>query len=150
MTRALTTDRLAGTVLAAFALFALWESYKLPFGTVRDPGPGTVPVLLALTLLVCSLAVVAGGAAARPVAALPWTERRHAVAILGACVFMALTLERFGYRLTIFVALLGLLALLEKKRWFVAAGFALGFALGTYFLFNTLLRVPLPLGPFRF
>jgi Tripartite tricarboxylate transporter TctB family len=107
-------------------------------------------VLLALTLLVCSLAVIASGASGQRVAELPWTEGRHAVAILGTCVFMALALERFGYRLTIFVALLGLLVLLERKRWFVAAGFALGFALATFYLFNTLLRVPLPLGPFRF
>jgi len=146
----LTTDRLAGAVLAAFAIFALWESHKLPFGTIVEPGPGTVPVLLALTLLVCSLAVVVGGAAAHPVTTLRWTEWRHAVAILGACVFMALALERLGYRLTILVALLALVTLVEEKSWIVAAIFAVGFSLGSYFLFNTLLRVPMPQGPFGF
>jgi hypothetical protein len=146
---ALTSDRLAGAALAVLAIFVLWESRTLPFGTFRDPGAGAVPVLLALTLLVCSLAVVSGGATARPVAAIAWTEWRHAVAILGACVFMALALERLGYRLTILVALLALLTLVERKRWVVGAVFAIGFSLGSYFLFNTLLRVPLPLGPFR-
>jgi putative tricarboxylic transport membrane protein len=94
--------------------------------------------------------VVLGGAAAHPVAAIPWTEWRHAVAILGACVFMALALERLGYRLTILVVLLALLTLVERKRWVVGAVFAVGFSLGSYLLFNTLLRVPLPQGPFRF
>ena len=150
MTRSLSTDRLGGTVLAAFAIFVLWESRKLPFGTIRDPGAGAVPVLLALILLVCSLAVVAGGAAAPPVAAVPWTEWRHAVAILGACVFMALGLERLGYRLTILVALFALVTLMEQKRWIVGAVFAAGFSLGSYFLFNTLLRVPMPQSPFGF
>jgi putative tricarboxylic transport membrane protein len=150
VTRSLSTDRLAGTVLAAFAIFVLWESRKLPFGTIRDPGAGAVPVLLALILLVCSLAVVAGGAAAQPVAAVPWTEWRHAVAILGACAFMALALERLGYRLTILVALFALLTLMERKRWVVGAVFAAGFSLGSYFLFNTLLRVPMPQSPFGF
>lgn len=151
MTRgALTSDRLAGAALAAFAIFVLWESRALPFGTIRDPGAGAVPVLLAVTLLVCGVAVVAGGAAAQPVAAIVWTEWRHAVAILGACVFMALALERLGYRLTILVTLLALLTLVERKRWVVGAVFAIGFSLGSYFLFNTLLRVPLPQGPFRF
>ncbi len=146
----LTTDRLAGSVLIAFALIVLWESRTIPLGTVAEPGPGTVPVLLALTLLVCSGAVIWSGAAARSVAALPWTEWRHAVAILGACVFMALALERLGYRLTILVTLLALVALVEKKSWFVAASFAIGFSLGSYFLFNTLLRVPMPKSPFGF
>jgi hypothetical protein len=107
-------------------------------------------VLLALTLLVCSLVVVVGGAAAHPVSALPWPEGRHAVAILGACAFMALAFERLGYRLTILVALLALVTLVEKKGWGVGAVFALGFSLGSHYLFNTLLRVPLPQGPFGF
>jgi putative tricarboxylic transport membrane protein len=147
---ALTSDRLAGAALAAFAIFVLWESRTLPFGTIRDPGAGAVPVLLALALLVCSLAVVSGGATAQPVAAIAWTEWRQAVAILGACVFMALALERLGYRLTMVVTLLALLTLVERKRWVVGAVFAIGFSLGSYLLFNTLLRVPLPQGPFRF
>lgn len=149
-TRPLTTDRLAGAVLAAFAILVLWESRNIPFGAIVEPGPGAVPVLLALTLLVCSLAVVVGGAAAHPVAALQWTEWRHAVAILGACVFMALMLERLGYRLTILVVLMAMLSLVERKGWVVAAVFAASFSLGTYYLFNTLLRVPMPQGPFGF
>ena len=150
MTRSLTTDRLAGVVLAAFAIFVLWESRTLPFGTIRDPGAGAVPVLLALILLVCSVAVVLGGAAAHSLAAIPWTEWRQAVAILGACAFMALAFERLGYRLTIFVALLALVSLVEEKGWVVGTVFAVGFSLCSYYLFNTLLRVPMPQGPFGF
>jgi hypothetical protein len=63
---------------------------------------------------------------------------------------MALALERLGYRLSILVALLALLTLVERKSWIVGAVFAIGFSLGSYLLFNTLLRVPLPQGPFRF
>jgi putative tricarboxylic transport membrane protein len=149
-TRSLTTDRLAGAVLAALAIFVLWESRQYPFGTIWEPGAGAVPVLLALTLLVCSVAVVVGAAAAPPVAAIPWTEWRHAVAILGACVFMALALERLGYRLTVLVALLALVTVVEKRGWVVGSLFAGGFSLGSYYLFRTLLRVPIPQGPFGF
>jgi putative tricarboxylic transport membrane protein len=148
--RSVSSDRLAGALLAAFAIFVLWESHKLPFGTIREPGPGAVPVLLALTLLVCSLVVVVGGAAAQPVAAIRWTEWRPALAILGACVFMALALERLGYRLTILIALLALVTLVEERGWIAGGVFALGFSLGSYYLFSTLLRVPLPQGPLGF
>jgi hypothetical protein len=109
-----------------------------------------VPVLLALTLLVCSFAVIVGGAGSSSVRALSWIEWRHAVAILGACAFMALALERLGYRLTILIALLALVALVERKAWIPSAAFALGFSLGSHYLFNTLLKVPMPRGPFGF
>ncbi|MBI2157590.1 MAG: tripartite tricarboxylate transporter TctB family protein [Candidatus Rokubacteria bacterium] len=148
--RWLTTDRWAGSVLTAFALVVLWENRKIPLGTVMEPGPGIVPALLAAILLVCSLAVVAGGAAAPRVDALDWSEWRHAAAILGTCAFMALALERLGYRLTMSLALLGLVRLVERKRWAVAAVFAVGFSLGSHFLFSTILRVPMPQGPFGF
>ena len=107
-------------------------------------------MLLALTLLACSVAVVAGGAGAPRVATVSWTEWRHAVAILGTCVFMALGLERLGYRLTVLAALLALVTLMEKRSWVAGAVFAVGFSLGSYYLFRTLLRVPIPQGPFGF
>jgi hypothetical protein len=107
-----------------------------------------MPTLLACTLLICSLALIAGGRAGKRAAAIQWTEWRHAVFILGTCAFMALALERLGYRLTIFVALLVLVTILEKKSWIAGAIFAGCFSFGTHYLFNSLLQVPLPQGPF--
>ena len=146
--RSLTIDRLAGAVFALFSLAVLWETREIPFGYLAEPGPGAVPVLLALTLLVCSIVMIAGGRAGDRVADIRWTEWRHAVAILGACAFMALALERLGYRLTILIALLVLVSIVERKGWIAGAVFASSFSLGTHYLFNTLLRVPLPQGPF--
>jgi hypothetical protein len=140
----------AGAVLAGFAVYVIWQSRTIPFGTIAEPGPGMVPVLLALALLVCSVAVIVAGSATLPVAALGWAEWRHAVAILGACAFMALALERLGYRLTILITLLALLTLVERKSWLTGALFAGGFSVGSHYLFNTLLKVPMPRGPFGF
>jgi hypothetical protein len=107
-----------------------------------------MPTLLAFTLLACGIAVVIGGRSGKRMADVKWAEWRHAVAILGTCAFMALAIERLGYRLTIFVALLALASIVEKKGWIAGLVFAGGFSLGTHYLFNTLLRVPLPQGPF--
>lgn len=148
--RGLTVDRGAGAVFAAFSLLVLWESHKIPFGTMAEPGPGALPVLLGLTLLVCSITVFMGGRVGERVSDIRWTEWRHAVAILGTSSFMALALERLGYRLTMFVALLALVTLVERKGWIAGGVFAGSFSLSTYFLFNTLLQVPLPKGPFGF
>ena len=58
-------------------------------------------------------------------------------------------LERLGYRLTMLAALLFLVWLVE--RWSLAAAvvFAFALAFGSFYLFDTLLRVPLPRGPFN-
>ena len=146
--RSLTIDQAAGAFFAAFSLLVLWESRSIPFGFLAEPGPGAMPTLLACALLACSIALIAGGRTGKRAAAILWTEWRHAVFILGTCAFMALALERLGYRLTIFAALLVLVTVLEKKGWIAGTIFAAGFAFSTHYLFHTLLQVPLPEGPF--
>ena len=146
--RSLTIDQAAGSFFAAFSLLVLWETRSIPFGFLAEPGPGVFPTILASVLLACSIAVIVGGRAAKRATDVKWTEWRHALAILGACAFMALAMERLGYRLTILIALLTLVSIVEKKRWLAGVLFAGGFSFGTHYLFNTLLRLPLPQGPF--
>jgi hypothetical protein len=144
--RSLTIDRAAGAAFAAFSIFVLWECRKIELGFMAEPGPGLMPVILASSLLACSGALMAGRSGAR-LADVAWPEWRRAAAILASCAFMALAMERLGYRLTIFVVLLVLTGIVESRGWVAGALFAGGFAFGTYFLFNTLLRLPLPPGP---
>jgi hypothetical protein len=143
----LTTDRVSGAVLAIFALGVIWESRGLPLGTFREPGPAYLPVLLAVILLLVGLLLVGAGGRAAPLAAASWSEWRHAAAILCGCAFAALAFERLGYRLTVLLVLTFLLKSVEKKSWLLTVTFALGMAIGTFYLFHTILRVPLPYGP---
>jgi hypothetical protein len=145
----LTADRLAGSVLVVIAVGVLIESRVLPLGTLRNPGPAYMPVLLALLLLGFGVLLALRGGDFQQRSA-SWSDWRHAVAILGACAFAALALERLGYRLTILVVLVFLLAVVERRGWLVTSAFALALASGSYWLFGTLLRVPLPLGPWGF
>ena len=144
----LTTDRLGGCALCLLALFVMWESRTLPLGTWRNPGPGYFPVLLAALLLILGALVWAMGGPAPAVADVGWGEARHAVVILGVSAFICLGLERLGYRLTMLAALLFLSWLVERKSLWAAAAFAVALSFGSYYLFDTLLRVPLPRGPF--
>lgn len=145
-----TVDRFAGAALAGFGLIVLWESRTLPLGSLGNPGPAYMPVGLATLLVLGGVAIAALGKATPPLRSLDFREWRHAVAIFVACAFCALALERMGYRLTILVALLFLLGAVERKRPLAALTFAVAFAAGTFFLFDTLLRVPLPRGPLGF
>ena len=143
----MTIDRVGGGALALLALFVLWESRKLPFGNVQNPGPAYVPTLLAFLLLGFAVFVFATGRRSESLAAVGWAEWRHAVAILAVCAFMAFGMERLGYRLTVAGALLLLLGLVERRRVVTAVVFAVGFSAISFYMFSTLLRVPLPRGP---
>ena len=144
----LTTDRIGGSALCLLALLVMWESRTLPLGTWRNPGPAYFPVLLAALLFLLGALVWTMGAGAARVAGVGWGEAGHALVILGVSAFICLGLERLGYRLTMLAALLVLVWLVEKKSLPAAAAFAFGLAFGSFYLFDTLLRVPLPRGPF--
>lgn len=144
----LTTDRIGGGALCLLALFVMWESRALPIGTVRQPGPGYVPVLLAALLLLLGALVCVMGKGAASVAGVGWGEAPRALLILAVSAFICLGLERLGYRLTMLAALLFLVWLVEHKSLVAAAAFAAALSFGSYYLFDTLLRVPLPRGPF--
>jgi putative tricarboxylic transport membrane protein len=143
-----TGDRVAGGGLVTLALGVLVESRGLPLGSVRNPGPAYMPIVLALLLLGFGIVLITRRPLASGAGRAVWAGWRHAVAILAAGAFAALALERLGYRLTILSVMVFLLALVERRGWLATSLFALVLAFGSYFLFGTVLRVPLPRGPF--
>jgi putative tricarboxylic transport membrane protein len=142
-------EHASGAALALLAAVVLEECWRLrlPLGTLANPGPAYMPALLALALLVSGVLIVALGRDRATLAGAGWGEWRHTVAILAACVFVALALERLGYRLTMALACAFLLAAVERKGPVATILFSAGMAVSTYYLFDTLLRVQLPRGP---
>ena len=144
----MTIDRVAGLALILVGLVAIEESRAFPFGTLHRPGPAFMPMLLAALLIVFGGVVFLMGRRARRLAEVGWQEWRHAVAIFAACAFAALGLERLGYRITIAVVVAFLLLVVERKGLAPSLALTAVMAWGSFFLFDTLLRVPLPRGPF--
>jgi hypothetical protein len=140
-------DRVGGLALVAVAVAVAAASLRYPLGTLREPGPAFFPLGLALLLGAFGAWTAAAGRDSPPLPTLGWAEWRHAAAILGACAGAALLLERLGYRLTIAAVLLVLLRGVERRGWGQTVAVALGLAAGSFYLFDTLLRVPLPRGP---
>jgi len=144
----LTIDRAAGAALVLIGLVTLWEGRQYPLGTLQRPGAGYMPAVLALVLIALGLLLAAMGARGPRLSAVRWHEWRHAVAIFAACGFAAWGLDRLGYRLTIAAVMLFLLGALERRGIVVTVVMAVAVAWGSFFLFDTFLRVPLPRGPF--
>jgi hypothetical protein len=140
----LTRDRAAALALAACASAVLWAARRYPFGTLAEPGPGLVPVLLAVLLLAGAVGLALHGGAATALRDIRVADLPLALVLLvlmGAATF---ALEHAGYRATAGGFLFVLLAVVERRPWWIAALLAGGFALGSFWVVNNLLRVPLP------
>ncbi|MCC7483583.1 MAG: tripartite tricarboxylate transporter TctB family protein [Burkholderiales bacterium] len=143
----LRSDQVSGLALVALAVFTAWANLAYPVGTMIDPGPGFMPLAIAVFLGATGMLVAATGGSSPRFAELRWPELARAAVVLGACGFGALALERLGYRLTMIALLVFFLGVVERKRPALVAAVALGFSLVSYLVFATWLKVPLPVGP---
>ena len=143
-------DQLSGLMLLALALFVGWQNRTYPIGSLQEPGPGYTPLLIAIFLGLAGLLIAVSGRASLPVSETKWPEAKRATLILVACAAATFALERIGYRLTIAALLVFFLGVLERKNPFVVATVSVAFSLLSYYLIGTLLRVPLPRGPWGF
>lgn len=148
--RALRNDQVSGLMLLALALYVGWENRAYPIGSLQEPGPGYLPLLLAIFLGAMGLLIALWGGKSSQLAAMRWPEATRAVLILITCAVGAFALERIGYRLTMVVLLVFFLGVIERKRPFTVAAVAIGFSLISYYLFATLLLVQLPRSPWGF
>jgi putative tricarboxylic transport membrane protein len=140
-------DAVAAVAVLALGAGAAEEASKLPFGTVRNPGPGFVPWWLGLVLLFLGAVLLvqalrarerAGGGEARP-----W----KIALLLAALAVYVLVLDAVGYAIATFLLVVFMLRALEPHRWPVALAVAVLAAGGSYVLFAVWLGVPLPAGP---
>ena len=146
----LRSDQFSGLMLLALALYVGWQNRVYPVGTLSEPGPGYLPLLLAIFLGVMGLLIALWGVRSAPLATMRWTEAPRAVVILIACGVALLVLERIGYRITVIALLIFFLGVLERKRPVRVALVALGFSFASYYVVGDLLRVPLPRSPWGF
>jgi putative tricarboxylic transport membrane protein len=145
--RGLRSDQVSGLMLVALALYVGWMNRAYPIGSLQEPGPGYVPLLLAIFLGVMGLLVVIAGGKSTPLSQMEWGESGRALAILVACGMAAYAMERLGFRITMAALLVFFLGVMERRQPVRVAVVSLGFAFIAYYLFATLLRVPLPVSP---
>lgn len=141
-------DRVSGTVLACVGALVAWQSWQYPLGSLAQPGPGYLPFVLGLALAGFGALAAAAGRGSPAFRWRQFDDGPKGLAILAGLAFAALAIEYLGYRLTIAVLLVYYLGVLERRPWLLTLALTLAFALGTYYVFARLLRVPLPIGLF--
>lgn|SRR6266545_6258255 len=141
------------TIIAVGVVFISRSLADLPLGTLDNPGPAAMPLLLACLLVLCAIWGLKGGSsgliarvdddddAAEP------GGLRHAVYVVAAIAAAAIALGPLGYRLTILGLLVFFLGVVERKSIIavVTVSFALSF--GSHALLQHVLKVQLPAGP---
>lgn len=144
------SDQVSGAVLLALGAYIGWLNRAFPVGTLADPGPGYVPLLLACGLGAMGLLIAIFGSRSETLASLRWPELTRAVVILVACAVATLALERIGYRLTTAAMLVFFIGIVERKHWLTVILVSAGFSIASQYIVGDLLKVPLPRGPWGF
>jgi len=143
-------DQFSGLMLLALALYVGWENLAFPVGSLQEPGPGYLPLLLVIFLGAVGLLIALWGVKSAPIASMQWPEATRAVVILIACGVATFALERIGYRITVIALLIFFLGVLERRRPLPVALVALGFSFASFYVVGDLLHVPLPRSPWGF
>ena len=146
----MTTDRLSGMAFLLLAVFVMIETRVLPLGTHSRPGPGYLPLLLSSFLAILGVILIVRGRLASSWRSVKWPEGLHALAILAGCVFATLAMETLGYRLVMLILMVFLFGVLERLKWWMVCGLSLGLSFGSFWLFDTMLKVILPRGNLGF
>ncbi len=145
--RGVRSDRVAGIVIVLIALLVGWENRAYPVGSLAEPGPGYMPLLIACALGVFGLLIALRAGASPLFHTIDWSEGKRGIVMLLACGVAVFALERIGYRLTMIALLVFMLGVVERKKPLPTVLVAGGFSFLSYLLFATLLKVQLPLGP---
>lgn len=146
----MSTDRLSGIALVLLSIYVIFENRVLPLGSHLHPGPGYFPLLLSCLLGALGLILIAQGRGAPPLPSLKWEEAPHAIAILACTFFTTFAIETLGYRITMILVLGFLFGVMERIKPWKAIVLAAGLSLGTFWLFNTGMKVILPRGAWGF
>jgi putative tricarboxylic transport membrane protein len=144
-------DQTSSLVWLGFALLICVESFRLPLGSIHDPGPGFLPLLVGVLLaglsVICFLQA-RKGPSAEPKGSWYSTERwKNLVWVLLALLAYAVVLDYLGFLISTFLLLIVLFRFgMEPQRWAWAIGGSVIASLSCYAVFELWLRTQLPKG----
>lgn len=141
-------DHVVAAVLLGLAAIALVLSTELPVGTLGSPGPGMLPMIAIGFITLFSLVLLTAARNSPPFAETRWSELPHAASVTIAAAIGTILYERLGFVMTMALLIFCVLVVVERARLLPAAAYALGLTLGVKLLLGTLLKSPLPIGPF--
>jgi putative tricarboxylic transport membrane protein len=133
-----------------FSVVVSREAFRLPMGEMKDPGAGFFPLMIGLLMMLLALIALfqsirekKEGPRPQPQESFRWW---NIVIILAALIAYALTLERVGFLINIFLFMLLLLKVIEPQTWKRAVLAGLTTAIVSDLFFNVILGAQIPSG----
>ena len=146
---------ISGIVIMVFAAVVYFEGRRLPFGTLRNPGPGFLPLGFGIVLFFTAMLFVLGtvfkkGGPGDPMGA-PWKglQWKKVPYTLAALTVYALLVDRIGFIICTASLMAALLWGSGARRRLMAVIAGSAVAIASYVLFRSLLGVQLPPGLLR-
>ena len=134
---------LFGILLGAAVIIG---SIRLRLGTPTEPQPGFYPFMAGIILIVlCGILLIRAFSGRSPGGETIGEIRRPVILILGLFVY-SVVLDLLGYVIATVILSGVVLCVLDTKGWWKIAVISLVLSCGTYFLFDRLLDVSLPVG----
>lgn len=136
----------AGVLLSALYLV---EGLRYSWGTASQPGPGLFPLVVGVLLLLGSLGTGVEAVLRRDRDEFAWPRGAaltRMVAILLATLGYVVLLPYLGHPFAATLVSLVILQVMGLRRWPMKIGLAPALGLGSHFLFDAFLGVPLPMG----
>jgi hypothetical protein len=140
-------DHVAGGAFIAAGILLFMLSDDLPFGSLASPGAGMLPKLVITLMIAFGVALAVRAAESPPLAAIDWNDLGHAATVVGVSAAAIALYTVIGFVLSISLLMFVLLYAVERRNVLRAATVSIAVTVGAYFLFNTLLKSPLPAMP---
>jgi hypothetical protein len=141
-------DHVAGGafIIAGALVFAM--SGDLPFGTLASPGAGMMPKLVLGLMMAFGAIILLRAGESPPLAEIAWGDFRHAATVVVVSAVAIALYTTIGFVLSVTLLLFVLFYFIERRNIWAALAVSAGVTGLSYFLFNTLLKSPLPPMPF--
>ena len=141
-------DHVAGGVFVLGGALVFAMSGELPFGTLSSPGAGMMPKLVLILLMGLGACLMLRAGESPPLADVAWADLVHALTIVAAATVAISTYTVIGFIPSMVLLLFALIYIVERRHIWRALAVSICVTIGSYYVFDTLLKSPLPRMPF--
>jgi len=147
-------DRICSIIFLFFSLVVIWQSFLMPIGRFSKPGPGFLPLWIAIILALLSSLLWMEARLRKSVSAqIQFFSREgrwlSALFTVGSLLAYALLIEFLGFIICTLLLLLFLFRFIGKQKWWLVFTETILVTLVTQAIFKVGLKVQLPAGLFR-
>jgi putative tricarboxylic transport membrane protein len=148
-------QRVAGFIFLIIGILGFSDSLRFSWGSWAEPGPAPFPLAVSLLLSITGIAkIVQDVKAGESGEWIQWPAMARGfvtpLKILGTTLVFILVLERLGYLVATLLFMFVLFVWVCRYRVWIAMGLSTAIGVGSWFFFETILKVQLPEGLLRY